>query len=125
MRKHGILKDETHINLIPFQAALKATKKLGENKDSRPSTSSENHGINGCSNEQLRPIDIINGFQLCPPETNRGIKNKTIDRRQSNDTTTSIEAEEKIEQNLGFVFSDAYIPIISHLVERTVIKVYF
>lgn len=70
---------------------------------------------------------LMNGFKLCPPEIVIENREKDAEVKKRSSTSSkangSPEEQERKRRNMAYVFSDSYIPLISHIVQKTVTTV--
>jgi hypothetical protein len=108
LRINGLFFENGLLNLIPppITNALKAN--FGKQK--LPIESKRNEG----NRFSQLVTETIDGFQLCSDQN-----------KKKNEVEKSTKSEKEVENGLGYVFSDAYIPLITSIVNRTVTKVIF
>jgi hypothetical protein len=120
LRKNGLLFESDSLKL---SAAISKTFERMESQ-------SQIHLADKTKAKQ-RPItlsSILKGFRLSTPE-NMVERRKSLETKSSlvngeSDAGSGIGEQQQGVNSLAFVFSDAYIPLISYLVERTVTKVF-
>uniref|UniRef100_A0A914H5A4 Trehalose-6-phosphate phosphatase helical bundle domain-containing protein n=1 Tax=Globodera rostochiensis TaxID=31243 RepID=A0A914H5A4_GLORO len=118
LRQHRLLTEKE--NFIAHPLALSF---LGKN--AKPFSAAFLPTENSKSNQSAPPLThLVNMLRLCPPQ----IKNESQESETNKNTNTvtpdvakdTENDAEKKRRNMAYVFSDAYIPLISHIVHGTV-----